>query len=450
MMLVMVIFAAVIIAAGWVFYSYYSSDIMLASAISHYENNDQEKAAELFRSYLVAKKNDPRPRIYLAKICFKNKEYIDAVKECIAVTVNNYAALHEKAEAYGLIAEIYIEQNMIDKAGKAAIEGLRKEPKNEHLHFQLGRLFFITDKYDKASKEFNFVLTTDRNHVPARMMLSKIHEKMRDDTNAIFQYKRIIEIDSNNNEARYNLANIYNTKGELQLAVEEIEKLTEEKDKDVQIQCASIRSNYYLKLKNNQKAKEIIEKIAFLDEKRNDKLTFMRYELAVIYEEEGQLVKANDLYESIKADIPRYKDVEQRILKIRKTLHPEEHAKIVEQIDYNSLSNIEFEEMLAKIINKLGYKEIKVVSKNRNSIMMICVEKFKTLLQGKYLIQLLRSFDKTSDVEVMKFVDRVADEGALRGILISTATYTDAAVEIAKDVDNIEILDKLSIYEVLS
>lgn len=448
MIFVVFIFFTLLVAAAWVMYSFYSSDVLLASAISHYENNENDKAMEIFKNYLVTKKNDPRPRLYLGKIYFKNQDYVHAVKECIAVTVNNYAALHEKAQAFALIAEIYIEQGMIDKAGKAAIEGLRMEPKNEHLHFQLGRLFFITDKFDKASKEFNFVLSVDRNHVEARMMLSKIHEKTRDETNAIFQYKRILEIDPNNREARYNLAMIYNNKNELQLAVEEIEKLSD--TKGIEIQCASIRSNYYIKMREKEKAKEIIENVAFFPDKKNDKLTFMRYELALMYEDEGNLNRANELYEMIKADIPRYKDVDQRILRIRKTLHPEEHARIVDQIDYNSLSNIEFEEMLGKIINKLGYKEMKIISKNRNSIMMICVEKFKTLLQGKFLVQMLRSFDKTGDVEVLKFIDKVADEGAAKGILISTNTYTDTAIEIAKGADNIEILDKLSVFEILS
>ncbi|BDU50081.1 tetratricopeptide repeat protein [Haliovirga abyssi] len=444
-MIIFIVFILLIIGIGIFLYMYYSRESKLAEGIAYYDNDDYEKALEVLKSYIVAKPYDIRARKYLAELYLKQNEYILALKECIAITVSSYATFKEKADAYAKMAEIYIEQGILDKATKVAVKGFKLEPKNAEIHYSLGKIYLLTDKLNSAIKEFNLVLSVDRTHIPARLKLAEIHFKNRNDIKAIFQYKKIIELEPNNKEAHFELAKLYYENGEYENAKNEIEKIKDRKG--IEIDCDYILVNYYLKVKNKEKAKEIMEKAILGNDIKNEKLTSLRYELGVIYEEEGNFEGAYELYEKIKLDILRYRDIEKRMQKIKKVLFPEEHAKMVQQIDYNKLPTLEFEDLFYKVIDSLGYKEAKLIKKNRNLISIIAVEKFKTLLQGKYLIEMGRNFESVSRHEVEKFLIKIKDEGAKKGILISTSTFNDAAIKLLEEVSNLELVDKVNIYE---
>ncbi len=440
-------FFIVVVTVATFVYLYYSRETTLAEAIALYETNEFEKAADMFKNYSSARPSDIRPKKYLAEIYFKKKEYVTAIKECISITVSRSSTFREKANAYALMAEMYIEQGLNDKAAKVAIDGFRLDPKNPDIHYQLGVIYVKTEKYSHAIKEFNLVLSSDRTHIQARMMLADLHMRSRDEVKAIFQYKRILEINPNYNDARYKLAKIYYENGELPAAVSELDKITD--ITGIEIDYYYMLSNYYIKSKNKEKSKEILEKIVLGNEVKDEKLTFMRYELAVFYEEEGKYGEAFELYERIRADIPRYRDVNVRIQKINKVLFPEEHAKMIDSIDYNALANLEFEDLFYRLVDKLGYKETKLVLKNRNKVLIIAVEKFKTLLQGKYIIQMNRSFDKVMEGELFKFMEYIAEEKAAKAIFITTATFTDEAIKYSEKHENLQLLDKVNIYETI-
>lgn len=444
MLFILIMLFAVIIFV----YMYYSRESLLSDAIAYYEGGDTPKALDLFKSFATARPNDIRAKWHLAKIYAEEKEYVTALRECIAITVSKYSTFREKAEAYALMARIYIAQGIIEKAVKMALEGFRYDPKNKDVHYQLGRIYMASEKTIHAIKEFNLVLSVDRTNIPSRLKLAEIHYGMRNDVKAIFQYKRILEIEPTNREARFRLASIYYANGEFGTCAEELEKI--KNIEGLEIDYYYMLSTYYLKAKNIEKSKELMEKIVLVNEIRDDKLIFMRYELALIYEEEDRLGDAYILYEKIKNDMPRYRDVDSRIHKLKKILYPEEHAEIVNKIDYNSLGSGEFEDLFYNVINRLGFKAAKDIQKNRNKILIVAVEKFRTMLQGKILIQISRSFDAVPNAEVEKFIDRVKDEEAVKGLLITTAIFREDAIKLveASGVD-IDLLDKVNVFEIM-
>lgn len=446
-----VILAFIIIFILFIFftYIYFSREGIISEAIVQYENGEIEKALENFRSYNMVKPSDIRAKKYLAQIHYELSDYVPALKECVSITVSKYATLKEKSDSFALMAQVYIAQEVYDKAAKMAVEGFKLEPKNPKIHMQLAKIYMLTDKKEKAISEYNMVLNTERTNQEARMNLAKIHEAKGDKVKAAFQYKKILEINPNNEESRFALGKLLYKDGNLKEAIEELIKLNENSLKDNLVEYYYMLSNYYIKIKDIENAKKWLEKPVFTVEKKDDKITFMQYELAVIYEEEEKLEDAYKLYEQIRMDIPRYRDVNLRIKRLKKILFPDEHAKIIESVDYNSLTMNDMEDLFRKIIDKLGYKEFKILQKNRNKILIIAIEKFKTALQGKYLIQILRHFDAIADGELEKFKIRLEEEKCAKGICITTSTYTESAIDYANSEEKLELMDKVSIFELI-
>lgn len=447
MLIITIIFMfAVSIVVG--LYLFYSQENVLNSAIYTYEQGEYEKAIDMFKNYLSAKPGNVKARNYLAEIYIERNEPVDALKQLISITVNKYATFREKADAYAKMAEIYTIQEMYDKAAKVCINGYKLEPKNKNIHYNLGFIYKKTEKINRAIKEFNLVLSVDRTHIPSRMRLAEIHQKEGDFVKSIFQYRRITEIDPKNDEARFQLARLFYEKGELDSSARELEKMKDISGKEIDYYY--MLTEYYQKTKKFEKHKEALEKIVLSNETENERLTYMRYKLAIIYHEEGKLKEAYDLYFKIKEHTKRYKDVEKRVQKIKKVLYPEEYAKIIDSIDYNNYSNREFEDFFYKLIDKLGYKEIKGVQNNRNKITVVGVEKFKNMLQGTFLLEIIRSFDIVNEGEVYKFDDRMKDEKVSRGVLITTSTFSEDAIKFAQKKKNIDLLDKVNVFEILS
>ncbi len=121
-MLLMIIFLIVFIMFLFFTYVYFSRETILSEAIAFYDNGDVEKALDSFRSYAMVKPMDLRAKKYLAQIHYEQGDYLPALKECISITVKKYATLKEKSDAYALMAEIYIAQEIYDKAVKTAVE----------------------------------------------------------------------------------------------------------------------------------------------------------------------------------------------------------------------------------------------------------------------------------------------------------------------------------------
>ncbi|OQY09989.1 MAG: hypothetical protein B6I28_01935 [Fusobacteriia bacterium 4572_132] len=428
-------------------YTYYSRENKLVEAIAFYENGEKGRALELFKAYLATRPNDIKSKQYLAKIYYEEEEPLFAAKLLVSLTLSRYATDKEKADAYAFMAQIYDEQGKKEKAIQTAMKGFKLDPKNEKLHYQMGLIYIKNEKIDRAIKELNLVLHKNRLNLDARMSLAKLHEERGEEIKSIFQYKKILEINPSYEKASYKLGEIYYKKNDYKNASLYLEQI-KEKEKSWEIDYYYMLINSYIKLHKMEKVKTELENIVLGNNEKNEKITFMRYELGNIYEMEGEKLKAYKLYEEITQDIPKYRDIITRMNKLKKELFPEEHAKMIEKIDYNNSSEIDFKELCYKIIGKLGYKEMKLIKDTRNKLLVLASEKFKTLLQGKYLIGITKSPTAITAGEVGKFISEFEGQEADRGIMVSTSTYTEQAIKLVKEYE-IELLDKVDIFEIL-
>ncbi len=446
-MWIFMIFTLIFIGITISVYVYYGRENKLSEAITLYNDNEVEKAFELFKAYLTTKPNDIQAKQYLSKIYYEEEEYLLAAKLLVSLTMSRYATEKEKADAYGFITKIYAKQGKKEKAIQTAMKGFKLDPKNENLHYEMGLIYIQNDKINRAIKEFNLVLHKNRTNLDARMNLSKLHHEQGDEVKAIFQYKRILEINPNYEKASYKLGEIYYNNNDYRNSAKYFEEVKEVK-KELKTNYYYMLINSYIKLQNSEKVKEQLENAVLGSDEKNDKITFMRYELAKIYEIEEKKEKAYNLYQEITQDIPKYRDIVTRINRLKKELYPEEHAKMIEKIDYNNTSEIDFKDLCYKMVSKMGYKEVKLIKDTRNKLLILAAEKFKTILQGKYIIEMTKSPNSITGGEVGKFIAEFKGQEADKGIMISTSTYTEQAIKQVKGYE-IELLDKVDIFEIM-
>lgn len=72
------------------------------------------------------------------------------------------------------------------------------------VHTDLGAQYFAAGNIGVALEEFNIAAAAERRYVPAQYMLGLVYMELKDDVQAENHFKRALDLDSNNSEARNN------------------------------------------------------------------------------------------------------------------------------------------------------------------------------------------------------------------------------------------------------
>lgn len=426
---------------------FYSREIILKDGIEYYGKKDYDNAIEKFKTYLSIKKSDVVARIYLYKIYYERKKFIDCVRECIAVSSNLAASPIERAEATAILAEIYFNQNQTTKSANMVAEGFRNNPKNPKLHYVLGLIYLRAEKINSAIVSLNNVLANDRTNIPARLKLAEIHRNQGDIVKSVFQYKKVIELDNFNREARFNLAKIYFNDWDYARAATELAMIKDMSG--IELEYNYMMAKYNIDIKDKDKAKDYLEFLVNEIVSGDERISEAKYELGKIYQIEGKTQEAFDLYKTIKSSASYQKDIDRRMYELEKILNPSYFKEIMDKINYSSYSIQETEELFYKLIEKLGYKEVKILNRGKRGMSVIAVDRFRPAVNEKFLIHLERDVENTDIEKVQEFMATVKEEKVQFGIMISTELFTEEAMESIKNDERITLLDKVNIYEII-
>lgn len=426
---------------------FYSREVILKDGIAFYNKKDYDKAIEKFKTYLTLRHSDVMPRMYLYKIYYEREEYMECIKECVAISSNYGANQIEKAEAMATLAEIYFNQNQTSKSANMIAEGLRNNPKNPKLHYILGLIYLKADKLSNAVLSLNNVLANDRVNIPARLKLAEIHRYQGDMVKSVFQYKKVIELDNFNKEARYNLAKIYFNDWDYERAANELAMIKDMSG--IELDYNYIMAKYNLDLQKVNEAREYLEFLVHEIGTGDERISEAKYELAKIYQDEGKNQEAFDIYTTIKTTASYQKDVDKRMYELEKILNPSYFTEILEKINYSSYSIQETEDLFYELIEKLGYKELKILNRSKRGMSAIAVDRFRPAVNEKFLIQLEKESENTTAEKVKEFIGKVKEERVQFGILLSTEMFTEEAMEIVKEEERITLIDKINIYEIM-
>lgn len=425
---------------------FFSRKVVFIEALELYNEGNVEEAFEKLRNYVITKKTDIKAKELLAKIYVEKKDYTNALKEYLSISLSRAAADHQKANAYAKMVEIYFNEKNYTKAIHSAGSGLKYNKENVEIYYYLGKIYMMMEKERRAVKMFNEALKFDKTHINSRMELAEFHVKEKNFVKARFQYKKILEIDPLNDDARYNLARIFYEEDELEEAASELEFLKDIEGKEYFYY--KILAEYYLKVKNIDRAENVLEKMHKKLEIFNEMVLYIKYNLANIYEVKEKYEEALELYKEVKEKNARYKEVEERTQALMKMIAPEEFEATMEAINYNDVNyeqlNHIFTEMIEKMGMTIGYK----IDDTNKSISAIVKEKYNMNNNSRYLVQ-INKLEEITARDLQKFVNQFVEHKVENGIYITTGVYKEKAIEYSETIEGLELLDKVHIYDIV-
>lgn len=115
--------------------------------------------------------------------------------------------------------------------------------------------------------------------------------------------------------------------------------------------------------------------------------------------------------------------------------------------DLNQMDGHEFEDLIAKLMEKMGF----VTQERKLSCdggIDILAENFEPILQGKYVIQCKRQSKKVDEHIIRDLYGVVHSKNANKGILITNSTFTDSALNFAQN-KQLELVDGEKLHALL-
>ena len=443
LMLALIVFLLIIIGT----FVFFGRKVVFIDAMELYRKGQEEEALDKLKSYVMTKKNDIKAKELLAKIYMDRGEVQSALKEYVGITLSSASNMIEKSFAYGQMVKIYFHEKNFTKAIAAAGSGLKYNKGNVEIYYHLGKIYLMMDKERRANRMFNEALKYDKLHLPSRMELAGMHIDEKNFTKARFQLKKILENDPENDDARYRLAEIYHAEDELEESALELEMLRNVTGKENLYY--RVLSEYYLKIKNLDRAENILEKMIEKIELFSDVKIWVQYNLANIYEIREKYSEALELYKAVKDKNARYKDVEDRVKNLMKFLNPEEFKAILNEIDFTEMNHDDFISTAKAMIDKMGMLFNYQIEENTKTFAGVISDKYSMSgSKTKYLFQMTRNLD-VSPRDLQKFMDKMNDNKIDNGIYVTLGEYSESALEFASTAQGLEILDKVHVHDIV-
>ncbi len=207
--------------------------------------------AEALRQYELLLQQDPADKKALYQL-------IRFLKSATLQAIDQLADLDQNSEyILELRAESHAEQEKYPEAIAEYKQVLAKDPNFPGVHFALGELYYNKVDYANAEKELRLALQDDPNHPKANYYLADILIKAGKVKEAMPRLEIVVASNPTYMKGYFLLAKCYADEGRLEDAVKLFQKAAEvdPNDKNVHYQLAQI----YQKLKQPAKAKEELQ-----------------------------------------------------------------------------------------------------------------------------------------------------------------------------------------------
>lgn len=117
-------------------------------------------------------------------------------------------------------------------------------------------------------------------------------------------------------------------------------------------------------------------------------------------------------------------------------------------LDLNNMTGIEFEQFCKKILESYGFRVTTTATTGDGGIDLIAVTN-NVFFKGKYIIQCKRYTGSVGEPIIRDLYGVVMAERANKGILITTGTFTNAAISFAND-KQLELIDGNTLHQLIN
>lgn len=116
-------------------------------------------------------------------------------------------------------------------------------------------------------------------------------------------------------------------------------------------------------------------------------------------------------------------------------------------IDFHNINCYDFEKLISNLLKKMGF-EVEVTPSSGDGGVDVIANYSNPIFKGKYLVQCKHWNQQVGQPEIRDLYGTVMHDKAIKGILVTTSTFTDQALSFANDV-GIECIDCKILYGLL-
>lgn len=250
----------------------------------------QKKYTEAVNKYLKIISIEPtNAKAYLsaATIFYQAKLYTDA-----SLMYEKYLALEKSLDAYQKITKALLEIRNYEKVYAFATEGLSKYPNDFTLMKNLALASYALKKFDESAKYYSSIPDSLLN-INDYENAARAFQQIKDDTNAIKYFEKVIQLDSTRSSIYMDLANNLFKNQNYEQAIKYYKaKIKIEPDYELAYRFMGFS---YIQLKNYDEARKSLLNAATL----NDTIVNTHYYLAQAYKGLDSLDLAAEQYKKI-------------------------------------------------------------------------------------------------------------------------------------------------------
>ena len=387
---------------------------------------------------------DPAALLPLSELYYKEQQWEKAFP--LFVTLAEIIPTHpeidmfETALRYGICS---VKLGKLSDALKSLSLARREKPDSFETNFYLGQAFFLNKDYDKAIPCFKKALSLGKEAPEAFEYLGLSLYRIRLFREALPYLKRALEVKPESREILFSLADSMYACSMGDKALKVFMHLRPDPEYGARscLLAGSIHSF------SNQNAQAIQDYEIGLkhEDAPLDVLTQIRYNLAQIYLQENDMVKALALLQTIQMTVPGYKDVRVLITRYQE-LSQNNTLKT-----YLMATNSDFVALCRKIVSVFYSKAtVRILSVDaKPDVAEIQTEIDTIKWEDSVVFRFYRNTGSTGELYIRDFHGRIRDLKAGRGICVTAGTYSDDAKKYVEG-RPIDLVDKAQLLNIFN
>jgi len=207
------------------------------------------------------------------------------------------------------LSDLYIQSGKIREAVTQAEDALKENPNDLTARRLLARIYtrLIGDSQsnridenmvNRAIEQYQKITATDPKDIDSWLMLGRLEKVVQNSTNAMAAYKKVIELDPDNEEAMTGLATVYADLGDNKSAADLLQKVA---DKNPSLRSLTTLAGVYEQLKDYPLAAEMLRRALDQQPGNSDLKHALAEDLAI----SNQLDEALKIYQDLSAEDPK-------------------------------------------------------------------------------------------------------------------------------------------------
>lgn len=252
-------------------------------------NSDYKKAEELLVKLLELEPESYTALNNLGMIYFVNNKQEESYK----YFQKAYDLNPKLLEANQNLGSYYLYKGDIEKSEEYFLKALQIDANNFNTYHNLSTLYLQSEQFSKAKKSLEKLLQLDSDNFQASFMLGSIFLNLKEYYPAIANFLYTLNLNKELHNARMGLAESYYKIGRYKAALRELDILF--------VSVPNMVSPYIksalilIEMGNNKDAIPYLQKALQIDQTNLDTMEM----LAILYEENGNRDKAEDLYQQM-------------------------------------------------------------------------------------------------------------------------------------------------------